>query len=71
MTWLGWRRLLKHRVLVTTKTDRTFSGVLIARRGVLLILKDASILQANTQATPIEGEVVIERSNVDFIQVVG
>lgn len=57
-------------VLVTTKTDRTFRGVLRKRRRDCLILCQVSLLKGKGESTEIAGEVVIERANVDFLQVV-
>lgn len=55
--------------MVNLKTDKAFSGVLFAKRGNLLILKGAQLLEAGRDPARVDGEVVIERSNVDFIQI--
>lgn len=55
--------------MVNLKTDKAFSGVLYAKRGNLLILKGARLLQPGLEPTHVDGEVVIERSNVDFLQI--
>lgn len=70
MTLFPWKVALRKRVLVTTKTDKTFRGVLFERRGQLLVLKDAELLRADGTSASLAGDVVIERSNLDFIQVV-
>jgi hypothetical protein len=57
-------------ILVTTKTDRTFRGVLRKRRRDCLILCQVQMLKGAGEATEIAGEVIIERANVDFLQVV-
>lgn len=65
----AWRRsALRRRVLVNLKTDKAFEGILYAQRGPLLVLRDVT-LRATGQATPIDGEVIVERPNVDFVQV--
>lgn len=65
-----WRRtVVRRRVLVNTKTNKTFAGVLWAKRGSLLIIKSATLLQEGVEPAKVDGEVVIERSNVDFLQV--
>ncbi|WP_234321295.1 hypothetical protein [Streptomyces katrae] len=51
--------------------DKAFAGVLWAKRGPLLVLKDATLMQHGAADTPMDGEVLIERSKVDFIQVAG
>lgn len=56
------------RVIVVTKTDRTFRGVLWQRRRGFIVLREASLLEHGKQV-PVDGELVIDRANVDFIQV--
>jgi hypothetical protein len=50
--------------------DRAFAGILWAQRGPLLVLRNAEMLQQGVPPTPMDGEVVIERSRVEFVQVV-
>ena len=57
-------------VIVNTKSDKAFAGVLWARRGGYLVLRNARLLQAGGSSTDVDGEVVIDASNVDFMQVV-
>ena len=59
----------KRQVLVNTKTDRAFRGVLWRKAWGYLVLRNAEML-AEGKTVPMDGEVVIERANVDFIQVV-
>ena len=66
-------------VIVNTKTDRAFRGVLWRRRrsglwpgtGGYLVLRQAELLRAKGEVTPMDGELVIPEENVDFLQVVG
>ncbi len=68
--FFGWRRTaLRRRVLVNLKTDKAFRGVLFAKRGSILVLKDAALFEAGRPPVPMDGDVVIDRANVDFIQV--
>lgn len=57
------------RVIVNTKTQLAFRGVLWARRADYLVLRNAELIQPGGQTTDIDGEIVIERANVDFLQV--
>lgn len=60
------------RVIVATKSGKDFRGILWDRHGEYLVLRDAELLQGQgrtTTATKIDGELVIERANVDYIQV--
>lgn len=57
------------RVIVNTKTDRAFRGVLWTRRGGHLVLRNAELIQPGGQTVQMDGEIVIEAGNVDFLQV--
>ena len=65
--YVAWRWLVRRRVLVVMG-DRTIEGVLWARRGGLLVLRDAAILSAG-QRVGVDGEMVIDRSRVEWVQV--
>jgi len=62
---------VKRRVVVNTRTDRAFRGVLWQRRWGYLVLREAELVKAGGETVRMDGEVVIDRSNVDFIQVLG
>ncbi len=57
--------------IVNLKDDPTtaLKGVLWSARGPWLTFRDASLLKERVPATPIDGEVIIHRSNVSFLQV--
>lgn len=57
------------RVVVNTKTDRAFRGVLWRRRRGYLVLRNAEMIKAGGETVPMDGEVLIETINVDFMQV--
>lgn len=66
----AWRRTaLRRRVLVNLKTEKAFRGVLFAKRGPLLVLKDVELLEAGREPVRLDGDVLVERPNVDFVQV--
>lgn len=65
------RYLYLRQVIVNTKSDQAFRGVLWRRRGGYLVLRQAVMLRGRGETTPVDGEVLIYRENVDFIQVVG
>lgn len=54
--------------LVSDK-DVALSGVLWRARGPWLILRRASLLKQRTDPLAIDGEVIVHRSNVSFLQV--
>jgi hypothetical protein len=55
--------------VVVNLADKAFRGVLWAKRGPLLVLRDAELLEAGREAVRVDGEVVIERARVEFMQV--
>jgi len=57
-------------VVVNTKTDRAFRGVLWDRQGDYLVLRNTEMLRGRGEVTPMDGDVVIDKDNIDFIQVV-
>ena len=57
------------RVIVNLKTERAFRGVLWRKRWGYLVLRNAELLKPRGERVAIDGEVVIERANVDFVQV--
>lgn len=62
---------VRKRVVVNLLTDRAFTGILWARRGPLLVLRDAVMHEPGVPPAPIDGEVVVERDQIEFIQVTG
>lgn len=74
MSWLtSWRSpALLRRVIVNRKDDRdtAIEGVLWAARGSWLVLKHATWLEPPKEPKPIEGDVLVPRENVDFLEVV-
>lgn len=66
----SWRRLVRKRVIVN-QAERAFAGILWGQYGPLLVLRNAELLQPGMDPHPLDGEVVIERASVHFIQIVG
>lgn len=65
---LAWRRCVaRRRVIVNLRSGAAVAGVLVAQRGPLLFLRNAT-LHEQGQQVPVDGEAVIERSQVDWIQ---
>jgi len=57
-------------VIVNTKTDRAFRGVLWRRAWGYLVLRNAEMLKTKGEVVAMDGEVMIESVNVDFVQVI-
>ena len=69
MNWFKPRYPVLKRVIVNTRTGNAFRGLLWAKKADYLVLRQAEMLGEAATRTPMDGEVVIERSNVDFMQV--
>jgi hypothetical protein len=65
----AWRRTAVRKRVIVNLADKAFSGILWAKRGPLLVLRDAELLEAGRPAQPVDGEIVVERSKVEFTQV--
>jgi hypothetical protein len=56
------------RVLVNLTDGSAIDGLLIDRRGPLLILTDATLLTDSHEPAQLDGDIYIERTRVQFIQ---
>jgi hypothetical protein len=65
----AWRRTAVRKRVVVNLADKAFTGILWAQRGPLLVLRDAAILEPGRPEQPVDGEIVVERSKVEFTQV--
>jgi len=65
----AWRRTAVRKRVVVNLADKAFAGILWAQRGPLLVLRDVELLEAGREAQRVDGEVVVERSRVEFTQV--
>lgn len=69
MSLFGPRYPELRRIVLNTKTGKAFRGVLWQRRRGYVVLRNAQLLKARGETVPMDGEVVIEVANIDFIQV--
>lgn len=72
LRWLCWWRppCLLQAVIVNFTTDPTtaIKGVLWSTRGPWLTFKDCALLKGGP-VTPVDGELVIHRDRISFLQV--
>jgi hypothetical protein len=65
-------RLLKLRVherlLVTLVSGEAFDGLLWEHDGELLVFRDAAAVSATGGRLPVDGELILERSRVSYLQ---
>lgn len=72
MTMLSFHRtLMRKRVVVNLHSSRAFVGILWAQRGPLIVLRDVVMHEPGAAPAAVDGEIVIERQQVEFIQVTG
>lgn len=64
----AYRDLLADTLIVNLKTGRAFRGVLWAENGDLLVLRNVEMMEPGSQPVDVDGEVVVERRDIDFIQ---
>jgi hypothetical protein len=62
------RSQARRRVLVNLDTGRTFSGVLWSKTGDWLVLRNAEMVERGAAPVPVDGEVIVERDRVEFVQ---
>jgi hypothetical protein len=60
---------LRRRCIVNLREGDSIEGVLWTRRGRWLVLKDARLIHGDDRPVPADGEVLIDRDQVNFLQV--
>lgn len=63
-----WRLVRARRVVVNLRSGQAIDGLLTKQEGSLLFISEARLLEGSDQPTPIDGQAVIERQTIDFIQ---
>lgn len=67
---LWWRRLvLRRRVMVNLRSGRAVTGILRRRYGRTLVLVQARVLEPGSEPADMDGEVLVDRAQIDFTQV--
>jgi hypothetical protein len=70
MLWLRWRPPFVLRlVIVNLKSGETLQGVLWSTRGPWFTLHKAALLKAGQPPLSIDGEAVVHRAEISFVQV--
>jgi hypothetical protein len=63
-----WRLVQARRVVVNLRSGQAIQGLLVRQSGPLLFLAEAELHEGNNSPVPLDGQAVIERPTVDFIQ---
>lgn len=64
------RVVLHHRVMVNLTNGKAVEGVIWDEVRDLLVLKGAVLHDPGASPVVLDGEVVVERSKIDFVQVI-
>jgi hypothetical protein len=62
------RLLLAHAAIVNLKTGSAVRGVILNHDGDVYVIARAELLTTNLPPQPIDGTVVVDLENVDFVQ---
>lgn len=62
------RQLTRRRIIVNLVDGTSLDGILFRQDGPLLVLKNATYLAPDSPPAPLDGDVVVERDRVLFIQ---
>ncbi len=68
MTGRWFKRVLKKRIVVHTRSDQSVEGVLMEQTRDGIILRASKLLGSEGKQTPMAGETFIPRENIAFAQ---
>lgn len=64
-----WGLVKARRVVVNLRSGQAIEGLLVRQAGPLLFIAEARLHEGAENAVPIDGQAVVERQTVDFIQI--
>jgi hypothetical protein len=65
------RLMVRRRVLVNMRSGSAITGLLWARRGRTLVLKSAELLEQGSAPVVMDGDVIVDRDQVEYVQAAG
>lgn len=63
-----WRLVKARRVVLNLRSGQAIDGLLVRQEGPLLFIAEASLHEGGENPTLIDGQAVVERHTIDFIQ---
>lgn len=64
-----WKKLaVSRRLIINLKSGETIAGLLVREDGPLLVLAKSTLIDEKGLPTTIDGQSVVERSNISFAQ---
>lgn len=71
LAWLAFRRLVvARRVVVNLTSGQAVEGLLVRQQGPLLLLEQPVVHEPGAAPASADGQMVIERDRVAFVQIV-
>jgi hypothetical protein len=64
-----WRLVRARRVVVNLRSGQAIEGLLVRQEGPLLFIAEARLHEGSDNPVVIDGQAVVERQTVDFIQI--
>ncbi|MGY4543268.1 hypothetical protein ACVWY0_003201 [Arthrobacter sp. UYNi723] len=64
-----WRLVKARRVVVNLRSGQAIEGLLVRQAGSLLFIAEARLHEGSENPVLIDGQAVVERQTVDFIQI--
>lgn len=62
------RLVVRRQVLVNLRSGRAVSGVLWARKGRVVVLKSAQLIEPGSDPLGMDGDVILDRDQIEFMQ---
>lgn len=63
--------VVRRRVVITLKSGTSVMGVVTSAKRSFCLVRDASVMERGGQPMPADGEVLVEREHIDYIQIPG
>lgn len=64
----GWKSLQAVRIILNLKSGQSIDGWLVRQEAQLLFLRDAVLIGNSDEPLPMDGQVIVERNEIEFIQ---
>lgn len=64
----GWKSLQAVRIIVNLKSGQSIDGYLVRQEAQLLFIRNAVLIGQSDEPIPMDGQVIVERSEIEFIQ---
>lgn len=64
-----WQLVKARKVVINLRSGQAIDGLLVRQSGPLLFIAEARLHEGSESPVPIDGQAVVERPNIDFIQI--